>query len=327
MSSVTSFKGAALGGGIVIILAVVFFFVSLALFLESPQPLSDQEVDFVIAKGEGFKEIAVALERQDLIKSAGWFKLYALATGKAQQFKPGLYHLAPSQSGQEIADQLIQGPEDILVVVKEGETLVDIDRQLAEAGVIKSGELIEYDRLRQQQQGRALEGYLFPDSYRLEPGAEVARVVKKFLENFENKAGEIAYEDLILASLIEKEAAHPQDRLLAAGILKKRLQLGMPLQVDAANVYIKCQGAYLTCSDELRQLSRTDLKIDSLYNTYLHRGLPPTPIANPGKEAIVASLNPQSSEYLYYISNPKTGRLIFSIDLDEHNGNRFKYLR
>ncbi len=307
-------------------MVVVIFFLSSASALEPVVPGSSEKQEFVINIGQGFKEIAAALQQQGLIKSAWWFKIYSLLVGRAQQFKPGHYQLSPALSSVELVEILMRGPEDVTVIIQEGGTLVDIDHQLSQLGIIKAGELIEFNRLRQLAGEKSLEGFLFPDTYKLAAASPISRVVTKFLDNFQEKAGEIKYQDLILASLLEKEAAHPQDRLLASGILTKRLQLGMLLQVDAANVYIKCQGAYLTCPDEQRQLTRADLKSDSPYNTYRLKGLPPTPIANPGKEAIVAALNPQSSKYFYYISNPQTGRLIFSQDLDEHNGNRYKYL-
>ena len=303
------------------------FFLSSISGLDPVAAGTTDKKDFVINPGDSFKDIAAGLKSRDLIKSAGWFKLYSLLAGQAQQFKPGLYQLSPSQSGIEIIEVLVRGPEDVTVVIQEGATLVDIDRQLAGEGIIKKEGLVDYNRLRQLAGDKSLEGFLFPDTYRLARGAPISSIVSKFLDNFERRMGGVDYEDLILASLLEKEASHPEDRALAAGILKKRLQLAMPLQVDAANVYIKCQGAYVSCPDEQRQLSRADLKINDPYNTYIYKGLPPAPIANPGKEALQAARRPQPSSYLYYLSDPKTGRLVFSKDLDGHNGNKFKYLR
>ena len=306
---------------------VFIFFLAPFFFLEPPQLNQDKRFEFIIEKGDGFKEIAANLEKSGLIKSAAWFKIYSLLSGQAQQFKPGRYQLSPSQSSIEVVALLAAGPEDIKLVIQEGETLVDIDRKMAAAGLIAAGELVEYNRLRQLRGEKSLEGFLFPDTYKMAQAAAIEAVVKKILDNFQVKVGTIGYEDLILASLLEKEAAYPEDRVLAAGILKKRLERKMLLQVDAANVYLKCGGAYVTCLKEERQLSRADLKINSPYNTYIYKGLPPTPIANPGKEAILAALNPRSSSYLYYISDPQTGRLVFAKDLDSHNGNRYKYLR
>ncbi len=284
---------------------------------------SQQTIAFEIERGEGFKDLALRLKKEGLIKSDTWFKIYSLVTGSAHLFKPGTYQLSPGMTVPQIMRVITAGPPDITITIQEGETLVDIDRKLAQAKIIEAGALVSFN----EKQESSLEGFLFPDTYNFAPGSTIEKVVGRFLNNFKKKAGEVVYQDLILASLIEKEAIHPQDRLLVAGILAKRLSIKMPLQVDATVVYAKCQKAFVSCDDQTRSLSRKDLKMITPYNTYVNLGLPPAPIANPGKESIVAARNPQPSKYLYYISNPKTGRIVFARTLDEHNENRFKYLR
>lgn len=142
----------------------------------------------------------------------------------------------------------------------------------------------------------------------------------KVLPFFENNPGLL--KTVNLASLLEKEIPDYSERQIAAGILLKRLKAGMPLQVDAALVYIKCGGKFLNCP----ALKEEDYKIDLPYNTYLYGGLPKGPICNPGLGAIKAVLSPQQSDYWYYLSDPKTKKTIFSKTLDEHNRNRTKYL-
>ena len=228
-----------------------------------------------------------------------------------------------------LARTLEAGMPAITVTIREGMTLVDIGRALADAGILLPLELEEYDRSR----GISLEGYLFPDTYTFSGGISAASVVAVMRENFEKNAGPLlaglgeaeARKAVILASLVEKEALYPHDRLLAAGVFAHRLAIGMPLQVDAANIYVKCEGAYVSCPSGERELSRADLAAESPYNLYLHRGLPPGPIANPGKDALIAALNPERTEDLYYISNPKNGKLIFAETLEGHNENRAKY--
>ena len=310
--------------GVVILL---FLIVNLVVFLQPIDKSKTVKTSFDVRYGDGFKVIAERLEEEGLIKSRSWFKIYSLITGSAHLFKPGSYELNPSMSGVQIAKALTSGPQDIKVIVYEGETLVDIDRKLAEAKVLDLGELKKFN----DSQSKSLEGFLFPDTYKFTQHSKVDDVVKKFLDNFKNKVGDHAgdddYEDLIIASIIEKEALRSQDRLVVSGVIHKRLDMGMALQIDASVVYAKCKGAFLSCDDKTRVLSSQDLKLKNPYNTYLYPGLPPTPISNPGKESIMAALNPQKSKYLYYISDPKTGRIIFSQTLDEHNQNRFKYLR
>ena len=109
-----------------------------------------------------------------------------------------------------------------------------------------------------------------------------------------------------------------EDRKIVAGIIEKRLEAGIPLQIDASICYLK--------GDPCLPITDRDKKIDSLYNTYLHRGLTPGPIGNPGLDAIEASISPEKSPFLYYISDPETGRTIFASSLDEHNSNVVKYL-
>ncbi len=310
------------GGALLLFLLVNFF-----IFLQPADKSDSDKIIFNLKKGDSFETVVRGLEEQGLIKSRYWFKIYSLVTGSAHLFKPGLYELNASMSGLEIARIIVSGPSDIKLTVKEGATLADIDRQLADVKVIELGDLLKFN----QEQEQSLEGFLFPDTYHFAQYSLVEDVVRRFTANFQDKVGNYIkadnYSDLIIASLIEKEAIYPQDRLLVSGILQKRLAIKMPLQIDASVVYAKCNGAFLTCGRETRDLGSKDLKIESLYNTYLHLGLPPTPISNPGKEAIIAATNPQKSKYLFYISNPKTGRIVFAQTLDEHNQNRFKYLR
>ena len=128
-------------------------------------------------------------------------------------------------------------------------------------------------------------------------------------------------ETLILASLIQEEIKDPFEMRIGAGILKKRLEAGIPLQIDTTLCYLKGVDG-MGCLP----ITQADKALDSPYNTYLYRGLPPGPISNPGLDAIRATLNPANSPYLYYVSDPKTGRTIFGKTLDEHNQNVIKYL-
>src|SRR3989344_6352885 len=127
------------------------------------------------------------------------------------------------------------------------------------------------------------------------------------------------YKVLTIASMLEKEVPHFEDRKIVAGIFEKRLEAGWPLQVYAALCYKK--------PGKCHPLGALDLKRDSPYNTYLYKGLPPTPISNPGLEAIKAALAPQKSSNWFYLSDPETGNTVFAETLDEHNKNRPHYLK
>ena len=125
--------------------------------------------------------------------------------------------------------------------------------------------------------------------------------------------------------MIQKEVASSTDEAIVTGILEKRLAAGMPLDIDATICYIK-QQQNPTSTKGCYPLAANDYKIDSPYNTYLHKGLPPTPIGNPGADALQAALHPQSSTYWYYLSDPKTGKTIYAATLAQQQANQRKYL-
>lgn len=180
-----------------------------------------------------------------------------------------------------------------------------------------------------------LEGYLFPDTYEFFAGSKAVAVARRMGENFDTKALPSfakAVEDrssilpsrnlndiIKVASLIEKEVPGSDDRRIVAGIIWKRLRNRFPIQVDSAICYVKPEPCYPVTKD--------DFAVDSPYNTYMYKGLPPTPISNPGLDAIIAAMSPKESPYWFYLTEPKKGRTIFSIDLDEHNKNVYRYLK
>ncbi len=316
----------------------------LAVFISALQPVDRKaqmsEVELIIERGAGIKDIALILLANKLIKSADAFHIYSFISGSAHLFKPGFYRLSPSWNIPQLTRIIVAGPADTLVAISEGETLKDIDFKLSQLGIIKKGELenFQWDGFKDVYpflaQAKSLEGFLFPDTYHFSSFSPIEIVVNEMLKNFYKKAWPLLlkssknyYSSLITASLIEKETPFSNDRLLVSGVIKNRLSLGMPLQIDASIAYGKCGGRFLTCDSQTRQLFKSDLAIDNQFNTYLNKGLPPAPIANPGTDAIMAALNPKSTSYLYYLSNPQNRKAIFATTLDEHNDNRVKYLR
>jgi len=182
-----------------------------------------------------------------------------------------------------------------------------------------------------------LEGFFFPDTYKLNQRMKPEDIVRKFLNAFRDKVFALletrfresprSILDIItIASMIEKESANSLDRRIISGILWKRLETDMPLQVDSSVIYAWKQiNPSWSLGDRLR-LSSNDLKINSPYNTYLNKGLPPSPIGNPGLDAIRAALDPQESDYMYYLSLPD-GRTFFSRTYDEHLALKAKYYK
>lgn len=328
-------------GWIFLSLGVAFLFFQLTPVANGPDYR-----EFEIAKGSGFQGIAEELYAQKFIRSPKIFMTYGVLTGAAHLLKPGNYLLSSGSSTPAILEIIRKGPSiDTAVILQEGATLKDMDSVLSRKGIISAGSLSKLplklliEKYPFLKNARSLEGFLFPDTYRFYPQSGAETVVRKILDTFASKAwpllsgcsGQITRcsgmnpaEILTVASLLEKEAPLFQDRQMIAGIIYRRLTIGIAIQIDATLVYAKCAGTFTTCADS--KVYRKDLSFPSVYNTYLHAGLPPGPIGNPGLDAIKAALNPIKSKYLYYLSDPKTGRTIFSETLEEHNLNRSKYL-
>jgi UPF0755 protein len=335
---------------IVLISSFLFFIAIFVYFALSIRPVSQvRDIKQIeIRSGEGFRQIAVNLESAKIIRSSVAFQTLSIIFGSAHKLKPGVYDIDLSLSAPNILRQVIAGPDiERGVVIPEGLTFLDIDKRLSDAGIIKSGALAnfnfeilknDYDFLKELKSPIKIEGYLFPDTYNFFINSKPEDVVRKFLDNFNAKAWPIlngqkriagkvslgSNQLLNIASLIEKEVYFSEDKLIVSGIIYKRLKIGMALQLDATIVYAKCKGLIFYCDDAI--FYRKDTNFISPYNTYLHNGLTPTPISNPGLDSINAALNPTSTDYLYYLSDPKTHKLIFSKTFEEHNQNRKLYL-
>lgn len=292
-----------------------------------------------IERGDSLSVIAGKLERAGLLKSPLLFKLYTWLSGTAHLLKPGTYDLAGDLSLVRLVETLAAGPPAVTVTIKEGSTVKDIDEQLNKLKIIRPGELTNFDweELKKDfpflEGGLTLEGYLFPDSYRFTSADEMENIVRQMLINFETKAfplirgqrPEDGRRNLIIASLIERESPFYDDQVLISGVIHKRLKMDMPLQIDATVTYIKCAGQFFSCAQ--RALAKADYKLESSFNTYLYKGLPPAPIASPGVAALRAALNPARASHLYYLSDPATRRTYFSQTFDEHNEKRYQILK
>jgi UPF0755 protein len=316
-----------------IIGAAVLFIVVIAcgLFFFNLKPVSADsnapDVVFAIQQGAGFRQIAENLYEANLIRSRIAFELFALLDGRAFELKPGLYRLNAGMDDPNIISTISgDGAGEATVTIPEGSNIYEIDKILSGALVLQPGALINFPS------AAGLEGRLFPDTYRFYTNANPSDVVRELTDNFNTKAGPILNadaanekKDIIIASLLEKEVPAEADQQVVAGIIQKRLAVGMPLDIDATVCYAKLM-AHPTSTNGCYPLSPLDFKINSPYNTYLYKGLPPGPIGNPGASALTAVLHPTDSPYWYYLSDPKTGKTIFAKTLDEQNQNRVKYL-
>ncbi|MBI5732363.1 endolytic transglycosylase MltG [Candidatus Jorgensenbacteria bacterium] len=325
---------------------MLFFIIIIAYFFYGLQPAAwsggsstsdEASIQFRIIRGEGFRDIGARLSQTKLLKSIAVFKFYSLLTGRAQRFQPGIYQLSDTMSVPEIVRILTAGGKnEVTVTIPEGTTVKDIDAILAVYGIIEKGELNSFrpDELASEYQFltgvHSFEGFLFPDTYRFNLNSSVEKIVRVFLDTFtvkswpELESKKDWYDFLILASYLEREVPEFNDRQIVAGIMFKRLKLGIPLQIDATLSYAKCDGELMECPTLL--VGREDLTIASPYNTYQRLGWTPTPISNPGQAAIKAAVTPKTSPYLFYLSASKTKETLFSKTLEEHNIKRAKYL-
>ena len=308
-------------------LFLIIFFLFGILLLYLPLNESRAEIEFIIKNNDGASKIGQSLEDAGIIFNKNIFIIYTLITGRDKQLKAGKYILSSSMSISEIANLFSKGlakSEDIEITIPEGFNKWEIGEKLQEAKLVKIEDFLSI--------AGSYEGYLFPDTYRFNKNSTAIEIAEKMKNNFEKKVNLVKLtptrDQIILASILEKEVKTKDDMELVSGILWKRLDVGMPLQVDAAVAYGKCLESEGKFCDIAIVSIRDSLKIDGPYNTYALIGLPVGPISNPGIAAIKASLNPVSSDYWYYLSaTAEDSRTIFSKTSAEHARNRAKYLK
>lgn len=285
----------------VIIVSVFWWKISL-----TPVNSSDTKLrTFNVLKGDGVREITNALRDQGLIRNKIALFLLIKKLGIEKNIQAGSFQLAPSMSAYDLVQKLTLGTEDIWITIPEG---------------WRSEQILEY--LGQKGNWKIDEGYLFPETYRLPKQMPLEDIRSLLKKTFLEKVGTISVQDLVLASLIEREAKTETDRPLVASVLKNRLDAGMSLDVDATIQYILGKPGDWWPKEVLLD----DLKIKSPYNTYLNPSLPPAPICNPGLSAIKAARSPAKTDYLYYISD-KSGVMHYAKTLSDHNANVAKYLQ
>lgn len=250
--------------------------------------------------------------------------MYTALTGRAHALQAGRYALCPCWSVPDIADAIASGraiSDDIFVTVPEGVNLWELDAILLKAKLISRAG--QFSRTVGTQEGK-----LFPETYRFAKDATVAQIAERMQKEFSERAGSQRFDEVIVASMLEKEAKSAEDMALVAGIIRERMRRGMPLQIDATVAYGWCLRTvgYAVACDVTQAPIATELKVDGPYNTYARTGLPKGPISNPGAQALTAAAHPKDSPYLYYLSTRDGSQLIYSKTLEEHLRNRLKYL-
>jgi len=308
------------------LLLIVLFFVVGVFFVKnliSPVSTDNKLVDFLIPKGTSVAQIGKKLEDTKLIKSAVAFKFIVQLTNSQNKIQAGEFQLSPSLPLIQILDSLKKGPKEIWVTIPEGlrreEVALKFTKTLGKDDVF----LNEFLQL---TTGR--EGYLFPDTYLFPKSATATQIVNKMSSTFEKKVGDATFEQIIMASLLERETFAESEKPIVAGILYKRFENGWPLQVDATLQYARDSVKYKNLISECKYwepVYSKDKEINSAFNTYKYQGLPPSPIASAGLSSIKAAIDPEESDYWYYIHD-NDGKIHFAKTLEEHNNNIAKYL-
>ncbi len=319
---------------VAVVLAAIVAGGAVAAYLVASPPLPPAGARLVVREGDTLAAIATRLARLGVIRSALVFRLQARFAGRDRRLQPGEYRFDAPLGMTEILDLLATGGAHSEVTIPEGLSVRDVAALLERAGygTVDSFLCVADDPeflLAAGVPGPQLEGFLFPDTYRLTPIMSPAEIlgamVRRFHERFDAEhhrqaigRGMSVNEVLTLASIVEKESGVAAERPLIAGVFYNRLRTGMPLQSDPTVIY-----AIPSFNGDL---TRADLARPSPYNTYQITGLPPGPIANPGLAAIDAVLAPADTPYLYFVSK-NDGTHAFATTLAEHNHNVGRYQR
>jgi UPF0755 protein len=334
--------------GLTIIIFMVIFAINYYKNINNSFSLADNKIDFVVNKGENINTIAQNLADNKIISSAFYFKLYSRLNSLSSKIKAGTYEINSSESIVKIAEQLASG--DVVsrereITIVPGWNFNDIKTYLNDSNIVSKD---NFKRIADLKVGNwnlvfnkpsflddapataGLEGYIFPDTYRVFKDATAEDITEKALKNFDNKLtqvmrsdiskqGKSIFEIITMASIVEKEVKSYSDMRIVSGIFWQRIENSYPLESCATLAYI--------LGENKKQYSYEDTKIDSLYNTYKYKGLPPGPICNPGLDAIKAAIYPQKSDYHYFLTSADSGQTIFSKTYAEHLHNKAKYLQ
>lgn len=303
----------------VIFLVFVFLY---ALFLQPPAAFPENAL-VTVPEGATLSDIALQLQREHVIRSPFWFRSAIILLRGEKAAMAGDYHFQRPINVLSVAWRIAYGDHkltSIRVTFPEGTST----REMA---LLLDVKLPDFDMERFLKAATGLEGRLFPDTYFFLPSTAEEKLVEIMEANFESKLGKISEkvksfgrpieEILTMASILEEEARTEETRKIIAGILWRRLEIGMPLQVDAAFLYVNGKTTY--------ELTEEDLRIDSPYNTYRYPGLPKGPITNPGLSSLEAAVDPVSTPYLYYLSD-RAGNMYYGKTFEDHVRNKMVYL-
>lgn len=304
-----------------ILLCIVI--ITLAIKVQAPTNFPTEKYSFHVAKGSSLSSIASNLEKAHLIKSQYFFKISTKIMSWSNGVQAGDYIFNEKENVFEISRRLVmgeQGQSKVKVTIPEGKNVSEIAFILLKA-------FPNFNTQKFIDLAKKEEGYLYPDTYNFYQNVSIEEIIKTMKDNFDKKIASIdtkikaskkSLKDIVkMASIVEKEANGIEDRKLIAGVLWKRIAEGMLLQVDPPFYYMTGKTGGVTYDD---------LKIDSPYNTYKYKGLPVGPIGNPSLDAIVATLEPTSSKYYFYLTG-RDGKMYYAETYDGHLTNKNRYLK
>ena len=296
----------------------------------------DGEQFVTVDTGASVGSIGNALAGAGVVRDARAFQIAARVKGAEKRLQAGEYRFVKEASAFEVVDRIARG--DVLVrpvTFPEGRTAAEMAAIYEERGFGPAADFLAASRAASRVRAldpaaRDLEGYLFPSTYRLARNATARALVGLMVQSFEtafdadlraaaSARGLSIREAVTMASLVEEEAQIPDERPMISAVYHNRLKIGMGLQCDATVIY-----AMQRAGTWNGNITRADLAMDSPYNTYRYRGLPPGPIANPGRASLEAAVRPANVPYLYYVSR-NDGSHAFATTLDEHNRNVQQY--
>ncbi len=292
-----------------------------------------RHVDFAVRSGSNLASVSARLAEANLIQSQFFFKIYMRMTGKASKIKFGIYDLTDGMSASKIAQALTSGKtKTVSVTIAEGLH----DRQIADLFVAKKfftsrEEFMQYASKKSildkyKIPAQSVEGYLFPDTYFLPQGYPKDKIIEHMIDHFYEKVKEVKnfpsdprkiHEMIILSSIVEREAKRKDERPLIAAVFHNRLRDSEPLESCATVQYL--------FEKPKARLFYKDLEVESPYNTYKVKGLPPGPIGSPGLAAINATVNPEKTDYKFFVLKGDDAHH-FSKDFKEHNAAKKKYI-
>jgi len=324
-------------------------------YMESPVSTKElKQTKVVIPRDSTLSDVVDILSDKGLIRNPNYFRIHLLVSDQAGALKAGAYYFHTSQSPEEMALMLSEGPKTpfIILTIKEGYNIWQVASAVEDAGIATTSQVMDLinDPAFAKKTGvpvgisadkvvSKLEGFLFPETYYIAPGQDLdsifSRIVrqaflelkaakKKHLAQYSALLEEVGMSDhdlVTLASLVERETALPHEKKLVASVFLNRLKKGMPLQTDPTLTYSEEKRGRRPTSEDRKDESNP-------YNTYVHKGLPPGPICNPGRKSLAASVAPAGTEFLFFVAKQDgTGGHHFTTNYKDHKRAVRKYLK